>query len=91
MEFAWKYLLPLALFNIFVVATERMLWSRADFGRGWIYVFAVINIALFVAAIPLWARFIGYRPEHTPTKARLVREAGGYVPLSTKPAPGEQR
>jgi NADH-quinone oxidoreductase subunit H len=91
MEFAWKYLLPLALFNIFVVATERMLWSKADFGRGWIYVFAVINIALFVAAIPIWARLIGYRPERTPTRARLVREAGGYVPLSPTAAPGEQR
>jgi len=91
MEFAWKYLLPLALFNIFIVATERMLWSKADFGRGWIYVFAVINIALFVAAIPIWARFIGYRPERTPTRARLVREAGGYVPLAPNAAQGDQR
>ncbi|OAI41965.1 hypothetical protein AYO38_11880 [bacterium SCGC AG-212-C10] len=85
MAFAWKYLLPVALINLVIVATERQIWREIS-GDGaldqWpLYVFAVVNIALAVAVLVLWARFLGYKPENNPKKARLVNVAGGYVPL----------
>jgi NADH-quinone oxidoreductase subunit H len=91
MGFAWKYLLPVALINLVIVATERQIWREIS-GDGnaldqWpLYVFAVVNIVLAALVLFLWARFLGYKPENTPTKARLVNVAGGYVPLDA-PAP----
>jgi NADH-quinone oxidoreductase subunit H len=81
MAFAWKFMLPVALVNLFVIATERMFWSRQDFEEAYIFLFAVINIWLSIAVIYLWSRFLGYRPENTPTAPRMVRDARGYVPL----------
>lgn len=82
MAFAWKFMLPVALLNLFVMATERMLWKQSDFEQAYLYLFALINIGLSVAVVYFWARFLGYRPEDTPTAPRMVREARGYVPLS---------
>jgi NADH-quinone oxidoreductase subunit H len=88
MAFAWKFMLPVALVNLLVIATERMLWSKADFEQAYVYVFAVINIVGAVAVVYLWSRFVGYRPEKTPTAPRMVREARGYVPLGETKAGG---
>ena len=82
MAFAWKFMLPVALLNLFVMATERMLWKQLDFEQVYLYVFAAVNIILSVVVVYLWARFLGYRPENTPTRPRMVRDARGYVPLS---------
>jgi NADH-quinone oxidoreductase subunit H len=84
MAFAWKFLLPLALFNLFVVTTERMIWSDQDYAKGLIYVFVVINVVLAAAAVYAWARFCGYKPQNTPTRPRLVKNAGGYVPVGSE-------
>lgn len=80
MEFAWKFMLPLALLNLFLLITERMIWAEQDYEKGFIYVFAVVNIVLSVLLVWLWARFNGYKPETIPTRPRLVKEARGYVP-----------
>ena len=82
MAFAWKFMLPLALVNLVVMATERMLWMEADFEQAYLYLFAVVNIGLSIAVVYAWSRFLGYRPEDNPTGPRMVREARGYVPLS---------
>lgn len=81
MGFAWKFLLPLAVFNLFLVALERLLWAEAGLGDGIVFAFAAANVALSAAAVWGWARLLGYRPERMPTRPRLAREAGGYVPL----------
>ena len=80
MGFAWKFLLPLAVFNLFLVALEKLWWTEAGLGDGIVFAFAGINIVASAAALYLWARFLGYKPERIPTRPRLVREAGGYVP-----------
>jgi len=85
MAFAWKFMLPVALLNLFVMATERMLWKQLDFEQAYLYVFAAVNIILSILVVYLWARFLGYRPENTPTRPRMVRDARGYVPLSELP------
>ncbi|MFN8617685.1 MAG: NADH-quinone oxidoreductase subunit NuoH [Dehalococcoidia bacterium] len=84
MAFAWKFLLPLSLFNLFVITTERMIWSDQDYAKGLIYLFAAVNIALSVAAVYAWARFLGYNRVETPTRPRLVKNAGGYVPVGSE-------
>ncbi|WBL35997.1 NADH-quinone oxidoreductase subunit NuoH [Tepidiforma flava] len=84
MAFAWKFLLPLGVFNLLIVSTERMLWSEQDYAKGLIYVFALVNIVLSVALVYAWARFNGYRPEQTPTRPRLVKQAGGYIPVGER-------
>jgi NADH-quinone oxidoreductase subunit H len=89
MQFNWKFLLPVALLNLFVVATERMLWVEADLSDNIVYVYMVVNIALSAAIVYGWSRLLGYRPERNPRKPRLVREAGGYVPV--EPASGGSR
>jgi NADH-quinone oxidoreductase subunit H len=94
MSFAWKFMLPVALLNLAVAATERMIWARAtDFGydQWWVYLFMVINIALAGVLVFGWARLLGYRPEKQLTKPRLVKEAGGYIPYSPGPAQGGGR
>ena len=91
MAFAWKFMLPVALLNLVVMATERMLWKQLDFEQAYLYVFAAVNIILSILVVYLWARFLGYRPENTPTRPRMVREARGYVPLSEVPGKGGGR
>jgi len=84
MAFSWKYMLPIALVNLLVVCTERILWTDAfDGDKPFVYLFAIVNIALAIALVVGWARFVGYRPERTPSRPRLVREAGGYIPVSS--------
>ena len=89
MAFAWKFLLPLAVFNLFLVALERLLWVENDIGDGIVFAFAAFNFVASVAAAYVWARLLGYRPERIPTKPRLVREAGGYVPVEGEAGGGE--
>lgn len=81
MEFAWKFMLPVALINLFIMATERMIWVESDLGKAIVYVFALVNIALTVLVVYLWSRFLGYRPERNPKRPRMVKQARGYVPL----------
>ncbi|MEX0784879.1 MAG: NADH-quinone oxidoreductase subunit NuoH [Dehalococcoidia bacterium] len=88
MAFAWKFMLPVALFSLVVFTTEKMLWVETLTSEGetpsdaWLWLFAAVNLALTVAIVVFWSRFLGYRPESTPTKPRLVRDARGYVPLT---------
>jgi NADH-quinone oxidoreductase subunit H len=81
MTFAWKFMLPVALVNLFIVATQRLIWAEYNLGDGIVYVFAVFNIVAAIVVIYLWSRFLGYRPEDTPKRARLVQDVGGYVPV----------
>jgi NADH-quinone oxidoreductase subunit H len=91
MTFAWKFMLPVALANLFIVATERIIWTENGLSDNIVYLYAVVNIVLAVALLVGWSRFLGYRPERTPSKARLVYEVGGYVPVPVAPAKGEGR
>jgi NADH-quinone oxidoreductase subunit H len=87
MSFAWKFMLPIALMNLVVIAFEKMIWVKATDGAkdaGVLWVFAIINIAIAAALIYGWSRFLGYRPEQVTTKPRLVKHAGGYI---APPAP----
>ncbi len=83
MEFGWKFMLPVAIANLLLVATERILWLKTfNSDKDMVFAFAIINIFAAAGIVYFWSRFLGYRPEDTPTKPRLVKEARGYVPVS---------
>jgi hypothetical protein len=75
-------MLPLAAANLLVLAIERLVIVENEIENDFIWwAFAVVNIALTVALVVGWSKLLGYRPRSTPLRPRLVREAGGYVPL----------
>jgi NADH-quinone oxidoreductase subunit H len=81
MGFAWKFLLPLALVNIFLVGLEMLLWQESEASAGLVLpVFAIINLVLAVALVVGWARLLGHlRPERRAKRARLMKEVGAIV------------
>ncbi|PIU55206.1 MAG: NADH-quinone oxidoreductase subunit H, partial [Chloroflexi bacterium CG07_land_8_20_14_0_80_51_10] len=50
MAFAWKFMLPLSLINIVIVAIEVLVWPA---GLPWGLVF--LNIGIMVVLLTLWA------------------------------------
>jgi NADH-quinone oxidoreductase subunit H len=52
MALAWKFLLPLALINLFITAIQVLAWPDT---LPWLMV--VINIAIMVVLVLLWSRF----------------------------------
>jgi NADH-quinone oxidoreductase subunit H len=82
MTFAWKFLLPLALINLLIVATEKVIWTQGELDDAIVFAFAAVNIVLAVALVYAWTRLMGYRPGRVPTKPRLVNEATGHVPVA---------
>ncbi len=84
MTFAWKFMLPIALINLAIVATEKMFWVEQKADDSILYAYAIINIIAAAALVYGWSRALGYRPEETPQKARLVSEAGGFVPVEAR-------
>ena len=49
MGFAWKFLLPLAVFNLFLVALEKLWWSEANLDDSIVFAFAAINFVVSAA------------------------------------------
>jgi NADH-quinone oxidoreductase subunit H len=81
MGFAWKFLLPLALINIFVAGLEVVLWQENDLAAEAVLpTFAVVNLALAVALTVIWAQLLGQgRPERRPKEAVLSNELGAVL------------
>lgn len=68
MAFAWKFLLPLSLINIFVTATEVLIWGEVIDGipmgilnYGSIWLVAAINFGIAIAAIIVFSRLVSLR------------------------------
>ena len=81
MSFAWKFLLPIALINLLVVAVERLIWTSNDLPDAIVWAFGAVNIVLMVGIVFIWAKVFKYDPKKRPTKPRLVNEPGGYRPV----------
>jgi NADH-quinone oxidoreductase subunit H len=81
MGFAWKFLLPLALINIFFAGLEVLLWQENELAAEAVLPgFAIANLVLAVGLIVAWAQILGRgRPQYRPTRARLVKELGAVV------------
>jgi hypothetical protein len=64
MMFAWKYLIPISLLQVLLVALEKSILERWDVpGIIPLAIFTAVNIVFAVAIVRIWARFLGYRPE----------------------------
>ncbi len=79
MKFAWKYLIPLTVVNVLVVAVEASIlrvWEVP--GVVSLGLFTLLNIALAVVLLRLWSRVLGYRPEREPLlRPTLTASVGG--------------
>jgi len=81
LAFAWKYLLPLALVNIVVVALEVLLWQQNGLAQEVFFpVCVVVNVALSVALIVGYSRAFDRRKIMAPRRARLVQDPLAYMP-----------
>ena len=80
MTFAWKFMLPLAIFNLLLMSVERLIWIENDLGDGIVFAFAAINIVVSILAVYAWARALGHGRDALPERPRLMDEATGYVP-----------
>ncbi len=81
MAFAWKFLLPLALANVFLAALEVLIWVEYEVSAGIVLpVFAVVNVAMSAALVVAWTRLMGFRFERMPRRPRLYRELPVVAP-----------
>ncbi len=79
MEFAWKFLIPLTIVNVLVVAIEASIFARWEVdGIISLGLFTIVNVALAVVLLRRWSRVLGYRPEHEPLRhPTLTTSVGG--------------
>ena len=54
MAFAWKFLLPLALINLFITSLQVVFWSEALEDAPWLI--ALLNLVVTAVLILLWSR-----------------------------------
>lgn len=84
MAFAWKMLIPLALINLTVVATEVLLWRALELTNWVLLLYALLNLALAVLLIVAFFRIITAGLYRLPRRVRLVSE----VSVPSLAAPG---
>lgn len=85
MGFAWKFLLPLALINILLVALEVLIWVEYEVSAGVVLpIFAAVNIALAGVLVVGWTRLMGFHFERLPKRPLLYHDIA--VPVGKEPA-----
>jgi NADH-quinone oxidoreductase subunit H len=79
MAFAWKYLIPISLLHILLVAIEVTAYRKLDVpGVMSLGAIAAINIAFTVYVVRFWANFLGYHPEREQIlQPALASQVGG--------------
>lgn len=89
MAFAWKFMLPLAAFNLLLLSVQRLIIVEYEITNDAIWwLFAAVNTVVAIAIVWLWARLLGYKPNDAPPRPRLVKESGGYIPVDTSSGGG---
>ena len=83
MAFAWKFLLPLSIANILLVALEVFIWREYEISAGIVLpIYAVVNFTLAGLLIAGWGRVMGRQYERVPKHPRMVNEID--VPLPAR-------
>ena len=81
LAFAWKFLLPLALANILIVAAEVLIWNENGLSAGLVLpIFAVLNFVLAAVLIAGYSRLFGFTREQKPRKPRLITDPLAVMP-----------
>jgi NADH-quinone oxidoreductase subunit H len=85
LAFAWKWMTPMAIINIVVVAAEVTLWEETGWSAGLLIpAFIAVNGALAVALIVAWVKTFAPRFERFPTRLRYYSQ----IDVPSLPAPG---
>jgi NADH-quinone oxidoreductase subunit H len=80
MALAWKFLLPLAIANILLVALEILIWTEYELSAGVVLpIFAVVNLLLAGLLLAGWGRIMGRQFDRLPRRPRLLPDID--VPL----------
>lgn len=78
MGYAWKFLIPIGILQVFIVAIQASVFARvgspAVITLG---AFAVVNIAITVVIVRFWADRLGYAPSQQATRPELTNTLGG--------------
>jgi NADH-quinone oxidoreductase subunit H len=86
MAFGWKFLVPVATLNVFVLALEGFLWREYAWNAGVaLPLYGVLNAGLAVGLIVAFLRVMSRQVERLPHRPRLVSEVS--VPLPGEPGP----
>ncbi|MGI8552131.1 MAG: NADH-quinone oxidoreductase subunit NuoH [Dehalococcoidia bacterium] len=88
LAFAWKFLLPLAVTNIFLAALEVLIWQQSGASAGILFpIFAVVNWLLAGALIVGYSHLYGSQIQR-PRKLRIVYDLSETMPIETRPQDG---
>jgi NADH-quinone oxidoreductase subunit H len=81
LDFAWKFLLPLALANAVIVSLEVLLWQENGLAQEVFFPLCVIvNFALCGLLIVGYTRAFGWHKTSAPRRARLARDPMALMP-----------
>ena len=81
--FAWKWMTPMAMLNLVLVAAEVLIWEETGWSAGVLFpVYVVVNLALAVALIYAFVRLFAPKFQRFPTELRLY----STVDVPTLPA-----
>jgi len=74
MGFAWKFLIPIGILQVFVVAVQASVFARSEApALITLGAFAVVNLAITVVTVRFWADKLGYAPSQHATKPVLIK------------------
>ena len=86
LSFAWKWMTPMALVNIMLVAAEILIWKETGWSAGLLFpIYIVVNGALTAGLIVAWVRFMGPKFTRFPDRPRFYTTID--VPSLPAPAP----
>ena len=75
MGYAWKFLIPIGIIQVFIVAIEASVFARVEAPAViTLGAFAVINLAMTVVIVRFWADKLGYAPSQYATRPVLVTD-----------------
>jgi NADH-quinone oxidoreductase subunit H len=81
LAFAWKFLLPLGLANIFLVGLEVLIWQQSGSSAGLLFpIFGVANWILAGVLVVAYAKIYGGRGAR-PSPVRIVYDLGLQKPV----------
>jgi NADH-quinone oxidoreductase subunit H len=88
LAFAWKWMTPMAIINLVVVAGEVTLWEETGWSAGLLLpAFAVANGALAVGLVLAWVKAFAPRFQRFPDRPRFYSD----ISVPPLPAPGVVR
>jgi NADH-quinone oxidoreductase subunit H len=77
LQFSWKFLIPISLLNVVLVAVEVVLWQELDLpGLVAVPLIAVTNIIMAGVLVVGFVRLFGFTSAQTPRRATLTDEVG---------------